>query len=48
MKKTLVFVQIVTAVAVLLWIIVKQGNTITQQRDLIREMSKNPYCMVAK
>ena len=31
---------------ILLWIVVIQGDTITAQRKLIRDMSKNPNCMI--
>jgi hypothetical protein len=30
----------------LLWVVVIQGNTITQQRKLIRDMEHNPNCMI--
>lgn len=46
MKRALVFLQIMAGVSVLLWIIIIQGNTIAAQRILIKEMVRNPQCLI--
>lgn len=33
-------------IAGLLWIICFQNSTIMQQQRLVREMVKNPYCLI--
>jgi hypothetical protein len=34
--------------AVLVLTVHRQGNTIAQQRQLIREMTRNPQCLIAE
>jgi hypothetical protein len=46
MKRALVFLQILAGVSVLLWIIIIQGNTISAQRRVIKEMAQNPSCLI--
>jgi hypothetical protein len=43
-----VHLLLLLCVAVMLLTIFHQGNTITEQRTMIRQMMRNPNCMEAK
>jgi hypothetical protein len=45
MKLFFAYTQLVS-VAVLLWIIIIQGNTIAAQRRVIKDMTRNPQCLI--